>query len=189
MHYPNDSATHAIDVQFFYGPSLLVSPVTQQDSTSVTFYLPNDIFYDLFTLKQVNNSGSQITYTDLKTSDIPVHIKGGSIVPARVSSANTTTAVRDNDFELLIATDANGNAKGNLYLDDGINIDQAGVSEIKFSFSGSTIKSEGTYDFKTQVGVKSITVLGKSGANKYELNEGLDGPWEHDIGSLQHTSM
>jgi len=71
MHYPDDTATQAIDAQFFYGPSLLISPVTQEDATSVTFYLPNDIFYDFSTFKRTSTSGSNVTYSDVPFSDIP----------------------------------------------------------------------------------------------------------------------
>lgn len=189
MHYPDDSATAAIEAQFFYGPSLLVSPVTQQDSTSVSFYLPQDTFYDFFTLKKVSGSGSSITYSNVSTSDIPVHIKGGSIIAARVNGANTTTALRDVDFELLVAPDGDGNASGSLYLDDGESVEQSGTSEIEFSFDGTTIKMHGSFGFSTMVGVTSLTVLGDGDAVKYELDEGLDGPWSHDVGSLEQVDL
>ncbi|KAF1962356.1 alpha/beta-glucosidase agdC [Byssothecium circinans] len=185
MHYPGESATLGIDTQFFYGPSLLINPVTQKGATSVTFYLPNDIFYDFFTLKQVDTIGSNTTYANVSTSDIPVHVKGGSIVPARVNSANTTTALRKENFELFIALDADGKAKGSLYLDDGESLMQSAVSEIEFSFEGSTIKASGSFGFKTDVRVKSATVLRKEGATKYELDEGLEGSWERDLGSFK----
>lgn len=185
MHYPDDPATHAIETQFFYGPSLLVSPVTQQDSTSVSFYVPSDVWYDLFTLKAVDGAGGTVTYSDVQVTDIPVLVRGGSIIPARVNSAKTTKELRDQDFELLIAPDKDGNAQGTLYLDDGESLNQAGTSEIEFSFDGDTIKMDGSFDFETRVGVKSITIMDDDNAVKYDLNEGLDGPWEHKIGSLK----
>lgn len=189
FQYPSDSATHAIDAQFFYGPSLLISPVTDADSTSVSFYLPSDLFYDLFTLEQIEGTGSSITYTSVQYTDIPVHIRGGSIIPARVNSAKTTTAVRNEDFELLVAPDKNGKATGSLYLDDGESLVQQGTSEIEFKFDGKTISMDGKFEYSTKLGVRSVTVLGSDAAIKYELDEGLDGPWKHDIGSLKKVQV
>jgi alpha-glucosidase len=186
MHYPKDTKALAIDKQFFFGPALLVSPVTDKGATSITFYLPNDIFYDFATLKRVNTSNSDTTYSNLSTSDIPVHIRGGAIIPTRIKSANTTTALRKENFELLVALDADGKAKGNLYLDDGESLVQNAISEIEFTFEGNTIKAAGSFGFKTDVSVKSVTVLGKDGATKYELDEGLGAAWEKDLGSLSN---
>jgi alpha-glucosidase len=72
MHYPNDGNTYAIENQFFYGPSLLINPVTQEKSTSVSFYVPQGVWYDFATQKPVSGAGSTITYSDVGTSDIPI---------------------------------------------------------------------------------------------------------------------
>jgi alpha-glucosidase len=181
MHYPSDLATHVIDTEFFYGPSLLISPVTEADSTSVTFYVPDDIFYDFFTFMRIPNSGINITHTNVKFTDIPIHIKGGSIIPARINSANTTNALRDIDFELLIAPDKDGKASGSLYLDDGVSIEQKETSNIVFHFEGEKLRSEGSFGFKTDLKVKNLLVMGERGAVEYEVELGLDGAWELDL--------
>lgn len=184
MHYPNDGNTYAIQTQFFYGPSLLINPVTQEQSTSVSFYVPKGTWYDFATQKPVSGAGSTITYSDVDTSSIPILVSGGSIIPARVESAMTTRELRDKDFELLIAPGADGKASGTLYLDDGESLEQKGTSEIVFTWDGSKIKMEGTFGFSTRIGVKSMTVMGDE-PQKYELNEGLDGGFEHDAGDLK----
>lgn len=184
MHFPSDSNTRAIETQFFYGPSLLVNPVTVESSTSVSFYLPKDIWYDFATYRLVPGAGSTITYINVPVTSIPILVRGGSIIPLRVKSAMTTRALRDQDFELLVAPDANGNAYGTLYLDDGESLHQDGISEIEFTWDGDKIKAEGSFEFNTRVGVRSITVLDPQGPRKYVLNEGLDGPWEHFVRNL-----
>lgn len=185
MHYPKDSNTYAIETQFFYGPSLMVNPVTQESSSSVSFYVPNGVWYDLFTRKAVQGAGSTITYSDVPDTDIPVLVHGGSIVPMRTESANTTRELRDKPFELLIAPESDGNASGSLYLDDGESLEQSGTSEIKFTLSGSNLTAEGTFGFPTTLRIKSVTLMGSGDAQSYELDKGFDAGWSVDVGSLK----
>ena len=163
---------------------MLINPVTDEKSTSVSFYVPQGVWYDIRDQKPITGTGSTITYNNLSTSDIAILVKGGSIIPARVNSAMTTKALRDNDFELLVAPDADDKASGTLYLDDGESLVQDGTSEIAFTYGGGKIKMAGSFGFSTKVGVKSFTVYGDA-PQKYELNEGLDAPWEHDVASLK----
>jgi alpha-glucosidase len=185
MHYSNDPSTLSIDAQFFFGPALLVSPVTEKGSDSVTFYLPNDIFWDFHTLKRVTPTATETTYSGLDTSDIPVHIKCRNIVPMRAASANTTTALRTKDFELIVAPNGDGKAWGSLYLDDGVSLEQEAISEISFTYDGGKLKADGTFGYSVDVGVKTVTVLGDGDPVKYELNEKLTGAWEHDVKDLK----
>lgn len=182
MQYPSDGNTFAIETQFFYGPSLLINPVTQESSMSVSFYVPQDTWYDISTQKPVSGAGSSITYDNVGTSDIPILVKGGSIIPARNKGAMTTKALRQNDFELLVAPDADGNATGTLYLDDGESLEQAGTSEITFTLEDNRIKMNGAFGFPVNVAVKGITIYGVK-PKSYEVDLGLDGAWEYDIGS------
>ncbi|KAK4958489.1 hypothetical protein LTR10_004917 [Elasticomyces elasticus] len=161
--YPSDANTLDNELQFFFGPSLLVSPVTEENVTTVEFYLPKDIFYDFFTGEKVTGQGAMITRNDVDYTDIPVHIRGGSIIPMRVDGANNTKLLRELDFELLIAPDLNGNAQGRLYLDDGESIKPTAISEINFTYSGGSLTVNGTFDFQTSSKIASITVLGKTG--------------------------
>lgn len=184
MQYPSDSNTYGIETQFFYGPSILVSPVTQESSNSVSLYLPNGNWYDFATQKPVRGAGSTINYKNVGDSDISMLVKGGSIIPARVKSAMTTKALRDNDFELLIAPDMDGKASGRLYLDDGESLEQAGTTELEFSWDGQAIKMEGVFGYATKVGIKSITIMGDT-PQTYEINRGLYEAFQSNVGSLK----
>ncbi|CBX98711.1 similar to alpha-glucosidase [Plenodomus lingam JN3] len=104
MHFPTDPKAAAIQLQFFYGPSLLINPVTEERSTSVEFYVPNATWYDFELQKPLpaGAAGSMVLRNDVADTDIPILIRGGSIIPLRVKSAMTTHALRDQDFELLL---------------------------------------------------------------------------------------
>jgi alpha-glucosidase len=164
--YPTDANTFPIDLQFFFGDSVLVSPVTEENSTSVDFYLPRDIFYDFFTLKTVQGKGAMVHRKNVGFTEIPVHIKGGSILPLRTHSANTTTELRKQNFTIVVAPGKDGKAKGQLYLDDGDSLVQKSTSHIHFDYSGRTFNMAGKFDYDAGVAIDAVKILGVTKAPK-----------------------
>ncbi|KIW08097.1 uncharacterized protein PV09_01035 [Verruconis gallopava] len=167
--YPFDDDVFGIELQFFCGDHLLISPVTEENSTSVEMYLPDDLFYDFVTYKQIRGQGTKITLKDVALDQIPVHVKAGAIIPMRNSSAMTTRSLRQRDFHILIAPDAAGKASGDLYLDDGDSVEQAGISMIEFTWSDGTLTAVGSFAYKPAAERESrticrITILGISSA-------------------------
>ena len=184
FYYPQDPNTAANQLQFFYGPSLLVSPVTEENLTTVDIYLPDDKYYSFSTLFPVEATGNYVQLRDIPYTDIPVHIRGGSIVPLRVSGANTTAQLRTKDFELLIAPDVNGYAEGELYLDDGESLVQEATSEIRFTYSEEVLGMSGTFGYDSgSVRIAKITVLGDVPVTK-QLGVPLTGGVKVEIRSL-----
>ena len=164
--YPSDANTLPIQTQYFYGSSLLISPVMDANSTDVSIYLPNDQFYDFFSYIPIKGSGAGVSLTDIDYTQIPVYIKGGAVIPIREDGANTTAALRMLDFNLLVAPGTDGKASGALYLDDGVSIDQAATSNIAFAYDGSTLSMSGTFGYDAGVSVANIVLLGvTNGAN------------------------
>ncbi|GAP87195.2 putative glycoside hydrolase family 31 protein [Rosellinia necatrix] len=177
--YPADAATFGIDLQWFYGDAVLVSPVTDDDAASVTFYLPDDVFYDFWTLAPVEGRGASVTVDDVALTDIPVHVRGGTVLPLRSASANTTALVRRNDFTLLVAPGRDGRAAGSLYLDDGDSVDVGSeYSDISFTWDGETLRADGIFGYQTDVVVEAVKILGgeepvtKEGS--WSLNEAFE---------------
>ncbi|KAI0487637.1 glycosyl hydrolases family 31-domain-containing protein [Xylaria cf. heliscus] len=149
--YPRDADTFGIDLQWFYGDALLVPPVTEDDATSVTFYLPDDVFYDFWTLQRVEGRGEAVTVEDVAVTDIPVHIRGGTVLPLRSASGNHGAGAFDVGDE---------------------------YSDISFTWDGETLKAEGTFGYQTDVVVESVKILGgeepvtKEG--RWSLNEAFE---------------
>ncbi|CAE7020263.1 hypothetical protein CFE70_002841 [Pyrenophora teres f. teres 0-1] len=181
FHYPSDSKTFAIDHQFFYGDSILVSPVLEENSTSVSIYLPNETFYDYWTGARVEGKGEYINLTDVGFDSIPLHIRGGSILPLRAESANTTTELRKNDFVLWIAPNSSNQATGTLYLDDGDSLEQPATSLITFSYDNGAFSMSGDFGYQTDLVIKNMTVLG--GGKTVQGPVALNASWQHNFGT------
>ena len=160
--YPYDPNTYDIELQFFHGDAFMICPVTVSASTSVTFYMPADVFYDFDTFERVNGTGANVTLTDVAYSQVPVYIRGGNIVPMRVSSAYTTTALRKENFELVIAPGGDGRAYGSLYLDDGESVEPAETSLIQFEYQGGLLTVNGTFGYDSGVTITSVILLDES---------------------------
>lgn len=88
-----------------------------------------------------------------------MYIKGGSILPLRSESANTTAALRTNDFTIIVAPGSNGTASGSLYLDEGNNIDQPDISEITFEYSNGVFSMDGQFGYDAGVSITSVVLL------------------------------
>jgi alpha-glucosidase len=159
--YPSDTETFGLDLQYFFGPSVLVAPVTEENSTSVDVYLPRDVFYDWYTWEKVEGKGSYVTLDNQGLTDLPLFLRGGVIVPLRVQSTNTTTELREQDFELIIPVGTDGKAQGHLYLDDGVSLKQDAVTFMEFSYCNGVLTVEGTFEYGTDAVISKISVLGE----------------------------
>ncbi|KAL4871084.1 Alpha/beta-glucosidase agdC [Aspergillus spectabilis] len=179
--YPNDPNTFGIDLQFFYGNALLVSPVTQKDSTSVDAYFPDDLFYDWYTGVTLRGKGEVITLTNISYTDIPLHVRGGSIIPVRARSANSTTELRRQPFRLIIAPGLDGRAEGELYLDDGESLHQPATLEVTFAYENGRLDVDGQFTLSTDLKIESVTILGKQEVQPVAVDLSLTEPGSIDL--------
>ena len=157
--YPNDSRTFGLELQYFYGPSLLVAPVPEENATFVDIYFPNDIFYDWHTHKKILGQGRNITISDQSLMNIPLYLRGGVVIPTRIRSAMTTKELREQDFELLVPVGADGRAEGRLYLDDGVSLVQNAVTDITSRYSRGVLTAKGKFRFNSEIKIKKVTVI------------------------------
>ncbi|KAI0669390.1 alpha-glucosidase [Trametes maxima] len=165
--FPKDVNTFAIDTQFLYGPSILVSPVLEDNTTSVSVYYPDEAFYDFLNLTKTHVAGGgAVQLTDVNLTSIPVAIRGGVVLPLREKSAMTTAELRKTDFELVVAPALDGTAEGALYVDDGISITPKTKTNVSFKFKDGKLTVKGSFGYRTGVDVARVRFLDVQSAPK-----------------------
>lgn len=114
--FSNDQETYRIDRQFFVGNGLLVSRAGQSNecvcvpaSRGPVVRVPHGL--------RVSQTGW--IKLDAPMDHIPLHVRGGVIIPMYTNPQMTTFETkRMSDVKLLIALDANSEAEGEIYVDD-----------------------------------------------------------------------
>jgi alpha-D-xyloside xylohydrolase len=79
MDYRTDVRAQNTGDEFLFGPSILVSPVTEQGATSRHLYLPKAQWYDFWSGKTVE--GGKAIDAAAPIERIPLFVRAGSIVP------------------------------------------------------------------------------------------------------------
>ena len=115
--YPTDQIALTVDTQFLLGPGLMVSPVLEQDKTSVDVYFPDSRWFDYYQGHEVN-ARAALTTLAAPLDFINVHLRGGLIYPTQEPALNTE-ASRLNPLGLIVALDDDERAEGRMFYDDG----------------------------------------------------------------------
>lgn len=160
--------------QFLLGPALMIRPVLESGVQSVTATFPQGvIWYNAWTGEKVKLSRRQTQIEVVVDQErIPFYYKGGSIVPRKERSRRSTDAMLLDPITLIVALDEQGQAEGELYLDDGHSFAFLRSQSIhrKFKFEknrlSSTEVSTGSRksQFKSKIEVERIVILGLPGA-------------------------
>ncbi|GME93485.1 unnamed protein product [Ambrosiozyma monospora] len=120
--FPYDESLFGLDSQFFIGNALLVVPALLSNVTSVSGTFPgldnDEIYYNWYDKKVFNNTDVVQTLDAPLNGDVPLFVRGGFVLPLQ-DPAYTISESRENPFRLIAALDANGDASGDLFLDDG----------------------------------------------------------------------
>ncbi|KAJ8697175.1 glucosidase II [Pleurotus ostreatus] len=120
--FPEDKNGFDLDGQYYIGSSgLLVKPVTEKGATEASVYLAEDqVYYDYFSHQVYRGSakGKNIT-VPAALHQLPLFIRGGSIVSTRERPRRASTLMKRDPFTLRVALDKKGSARGELYIDDG----------------------------------------------------------------------
>ncbi len=117
MDFGYDRNVFNIGNQFMFGSALLVNPVTEYKTRSRSVYLPaGTVWYDLRSGKLLH--GGEIIQAEAPYTDIPLFVKGGSIIPCgpdiQCADEKNADPIRlfvyaGNDGEFSLYEDANVN--------------------------------------------------------------------------------
>ncbi|XP_046544792.1 LOW QUALITY PROTEIN: sucrase-isomaltase, intestinal-like [Haliotis rubra] len=125
--YPRDQTTYRVDRQFLWGAGLMISPILHEGQTSLSIYVPQGRWFDWYTGDVASEKGGSYLHIPISPeSQIPLHVRGGHVLPLQ-DSANNTHFSRQTPFTLIVAledmADQGLQARGELFWDDGEGID------------------------------------------------------------------
>ena len=114
--FANDPEALAQKYEYMFGKSLLVNPITKENVTTWRTYLPVNKagWYDFRTGKHY--AGGQSVETAVNRTNIPVYVKGGSILPI---GPDKQYAADKADAPIELHIYAGADATFTLYEDDG----------------------------------------------------------------------
>ncbi|KAF7350938.1 Glycoside hydrolase family 31 protein [Mycena sanguinolenta] len=128
------------DPKGFHG--ILVKPITTKGATETTVYLPEDeVYYDYFShhVYRGTAKGKDIT-VQAELHQVPVFVRGGSIVPTRERPRRSSPLMKLDPFTLRVALSKAGSARGDLYLDDGVSYSHEKGQFVWREFTAQTAK-------------------------------------------------
>ena len=169
--FPNDPSLANAEAQFLLGPSILITPVLAQGASTVNGVFPgntagsNERWYDWFNQTEITDAGAKSGHNitiDAPLGHIPVHVRGGSVLPLQPrEGALTTRDARQKPWSVLVALNCTYAASGSLYLDDGESVQPNATRTVDLEAAGSILSSKATGSFTDDKNaLANVTVLG-----------------------------
>lgn len=118
LQYPDEPQAYATsDSEYFYGPDMLVAPVTTPGTTATTsvWFPPGSQWTDYFTGKTYAGGTTQNITNGLDT--MPVFVRAGAAIPTRTNNVTSNDKAPLTKVTLSVAAGASGSSS--LYEDDG----------------------------------------------------------------------
>ncbi|GAM83940.1 hypothetical protein ANO11243_019300 [Dothideomycetidae sp. 11243] len=138
--YSSNELAFDIDDQLFIGSTgLLSKPVVKEGGSSVDIFLPDsESYFDYFDYTLHKGAGS--VTIDAPLDKIPLLMRAGHIFPRRDRPRRSSGLMKRDPFTIVVVLPDNGDATGELYVDDGESFDYQSGAYIwrKFNYVSST---------------------------------------------------
>lgn len=118
LDYPHDAAAWSHDLQYMWGPDLLVAPRTSRDGATEV-WLPAGGWYDFWQPGQMQQGGTVIS-VGAERGLLPVFVKAGAILPRQ---AYATSTARTDKTRLLLDVYPGASGRAMLHEDDDVSED------------------------------------------------------------------
>jgi alpha-D-xyloside xylohydrolase len=115
LDYPHDAAAWSHDLQYMWGPDLLVAPRTSRDGATEV-WLPAGGWYDFWQPGQMQQGGTMIN-VGAERGLLPVFVKAGAILPRQ---AYATSTARIEKTRLLLDVYPGASGRTVLHEDDDV---------------------------------------------------------------------
>ncbi|MEU4520219.1 TIM-barrel domain-containing protein [Amycolatopsis sp. NPDC024027] len=131
LEYPDEPAAYAAaQSEYFYGPDLLVAPVTSPGTSATTsVWFPPGQWTDYFTGKTYAGGTTQQVTSDLGT--MPVFLRAGGITATR--TADVANDVQNPLDRVTVTVAPGGSGKFSLYEDNGVSSARSSSTKIAYS--------------------------------------------------------
>ncbi|XP_062936672.1 lysosomal alpha-glucosidase isoform X2 [Cynocephalus volans] len=193
LEFPEDPRTWTVDRQLLWGEAVLITPVLEAGKTEVTGYFPSGTWYNLqtvpvealgslppppaVTLMPAIHSRGQWVTLPAPLDSINVHLRAGYIIPLQ-GPGLTTTESRKQPMVLVVALTASGEARGQLFWDDGESLgvlERGAYTQVTFLARNNTIVNELVRVTREGAGLqlKKVTVLGVATAPQQVFSNGV----------------
>lgn len=189
FEFPMDDKTFDSDEQMLIGPAFMVTPVLYKGHTKVNAYIPDARWFDFRTGNEVEKSKRNTIISLSAPKDyIPLHIRGGYIIPTQdpKGSLNTVDS-REKPFGLLVALDDHDKAIGDLFIDDGDSpVSLNKFAHIEFSFETDVLKiviAQNNQILDKKI-FDIIKIFGSKKYSKATLNDNIEYPIESKVSNM-----
>jgi hypothetical protein len=134
LEYPNEPGAYAAaQSEYFYGPDMLVAPVTTAGTSATTsVWFPPGQWTDYFSGKTYAGGTTQQVTSDLGT--MPVFLRAGGITATR--TADVTNDVQNPLSRVTVTVAPGGSGAFSLYEDDGTSSSRSSTTPIRYTERG-----------------------------------------------------